>query len=426
MVHDLTISLTMEDLKETKGRISIDECIREGTDAILQGQIEKALNRLDAAYYLFPEKRPQLWQRGIACYYGGRYKDGAAQFELDMDENGCDPEEVLWHFFCNCKLWGFSGAKKRGFLQLRGEVTIVPMKEVLEMFEGTKCVADVIQAATPPPGQQTRVESYNGTNALAYAHFYCGMYYEVMGDISRASFHFEKAAKFDNPDFIGKLMKYHWELYKKRVYLPSLMPHSMFSCQQNDHLFSAIIQGGWQLSRSHSTSPGGTPQSVITGILKAIDCGITSMDCGDIYTGVELVYGKVLRAHCKRGGRRSDVQIHTKLVPDLETIHASKVDELYVRSVVNRSLGRLGTSYLDLVQFHWWDCSQLQYTNVIHHLVQLQQEGIVRNIGLTNFNLAQCQEIVATGAKLASVQVLLITSYVLVVVCFLVCRYSIH
>lgn len=388
-------------------KISIDECVQEGMDAILRGQVEKALNRLDAAYYLFPEKRSQLWQRGIACYYGGRYEDGAAQFELDMEENGCDVEEVLWHFLCNCKLCGFSGAKRKGFLQLRSEVTIPPMKEVLEMFEGRKCAADVIQAATSACDQQTHVESYNDTDALAYAHFYCGLYCEVTGDINGASFHLKKAAEFDNPDFIGKLMKYHWELHKMKVYLSSLMPRSIFPCQQNDHSFSAIIQGGWQLSKSHSTSPGDTPQSIVDGVLKAIDCGITSLDCGDIYAGVEQVYGKVLQAHCNRGGKRNDVQIHTKVVPDLEAIHANEVDELYVRSIVNRSLGRLGSTYLDLVQFYWWDYSLPQYINVIHHLVTLQQEGIIRNVGLTNFNLAQCQKIVATGVNLASIQVLL-------------------
>lgn len=390
-------------------KVTFDECIREGMDAILRGQMENALNYLDAAYYLFPEKRPQLWQRGIACYYGGRYEDGAAQFESDMEENGCDVEEVLWHFMCNCKRWGFCGAKKRGFLQLRSEASIAPMKEILEMFEGKKCVADVIEAATPASGQQTHVESYNGTNALAYAHFYAGMYCEVTGDITAALNHFEKAAEFDNPDFIGKLMKYHWELYKLKVYFPSLMPRSIFPCQQNGHSFSAIILGGWQLSRSHSTSQD-TLQSIVMGLLKAIDCGITSMDCGDIYTGVEQIYGKVLRAHCDRGGKRSDVQIHTKLVPDLEAIHTNKVDEAYIRSVVNRSLGRLGTTYLDLVQFHWWDCSMPQHIDVIQHLNKLKQEGIIRNIGLTNFNLAQCQELNATGVKLASTQVIMETS----------------
>ena len=294
-------------------------------------------------------------------------------------------------------------------MQLHGNVTIAPMKEVLQMFEGKKCVADVIQAATPTLDQQAYIESYYGTNALAYAHFYCGMYCDITGDIGAALTHFEKAVDFGNPDFIGKLMKYHWELYKLTVYFPSLMPRAMFSYQQNDQSFSTIIQGGWKLSSSYSASPGDTP-SVVTGLLKAIDCGITSMDCGDIYTGVELVYGKVLRAHCNRGGKRSDVQIFTKLVPDLEAIRTNIVDERYIRSVVNRSLGRLGATYLDLVQFYWWDCSFPQYVNVIHCLNKLQQEGIIRNIGLSNFNVAQCQEIVATGVKVASVQVLIITT----------------
>ena len=410
---------------DNQKKLTIDECIRQGMDAILRGQMEKALNQLDAAYYLFPEKRSQLWQRGIACYYGGRYEDGAAQFELDMEENGCDAEEVLWHFFCNCKLWGYSSAKKRGFLQLRSEVTIPPMKEVLELFEGKRCVGDVIQAATPPPGQQTHVESYNGTNALAYAHFYSGVFCELTGDVNTALVHFEKAAKFDNPDFIGKLMKYHWKLYNMRVHFPSLMPHSKFPCQQNDHSFSIIIQGGWQLSRGHSVSPEDTSQStIVAGLLKAIDCGITTMDCADIYTGVEQIYGKVLKAHCNRGGKRSDVQIHTKLILDLDVIHAGKVDEAYVRGVVSRSLSRLGTSYLDLVQFYWWDCSFPQYRSVIQYLRKLQQEGIVRNIGSTNFNLAQCQEMNATGIKLASLQVFMLASR-LTLVCFF-SRYNIH
>ena len=392
--------------KDDRQYFTIDKYVREGMGAILQGRIKKALSLLDAAYYLFPEQRAQLWQRGIACYYGGRYEDGAAQFELDMEVNGCDVEEVLWHFLCNCKLWGVSGARERGFLQLRGSVTIAPMKEVLEMFEGKTCAAGVVQAATPLPGRHAFIESYNGTNALAYAHFYCGLYCDhILDDIDAAFTHFKKAAEFDNQDFIGKLMKYHWEMYKLTVYYPSLMPRFKFLHQKNDLSFSAVIEGGWKLSTSYSASPN-TPQSVVTALLEAIDCGITSMDCGDIYTGVEQIYGKVLRVHCNRGGKRSDVQIFTKFVPDLEVIRAYKVDESYVRSVVNRSLGRLETTYLDLVQFYWWDCSIPQFADVIHYLSKLQQEGTIRNIGLTNFSVAQCQEIIiSTGVKLASVQV---------------------
>jgi len=390
---------------------SFSDYTQAGMDALLLGKVEKALHLLDAAYYLYPEKRPQLWQRGIACYYGGRYEDGAAQFELDMKENSLDVEEVLWHFMCNCKLHGFENARE-SFLHLGGEPNIVPMKEVLGLFQGTQTVQDILKVATPEPGQQTYVESYNGTNALAYAYFYMGLYFEATGntnDITSALSHFKKAAAFENPDFIGKLMKFHLELFEIRIYLPSLMCRTAL---QGHCSFSTIIQGGWQLSSGHQIAANvSAPHSIVAGLLQAIDCGITSFDCGDIYTGVERLYGKVLKAHCKHGGSRNDIEILTKFVPDLQAIQAGQVDELYVRSVVNRSLARLGTTYLDLVQFHWWDKSVKHYLDVIRYLSLLQKEGVVRKIGLTNFNTDWCREVLSTGVIISSVQVSLYSRF---------------
>ena len=42
-------------------------------------------------------------------------------------------------------------------------------------------------------------------------------------------------------------------------------------------------------------------------------------------------------------------------MPDLATLH--EVDRIYVRTIIERSLRRLGMERLDLVQFHWWDYS---------------------------------------------------------------------
>jgi len=377
---------------------SFNDYTQAGMNALLLGKVEKALHLLDAAYYLYPEKRPLLWQRGLACYYGGRYKDGAAQFEMDMKENSLDVEEVLWHFMCTCKLCGFDRARERGFLHLSGEPNIIPMKEVLGLFQGTQSVEDVLKVATPEPGQQTHVESYNGTNALAYAHFYAGLYFEATGDIKSALTHLENAAAFNNPDSIGKLMKFHLKFSKTKAKKDTPLLEA--------YRGGRIIQGGWQLSRGHQIAANPpTSHSIVTGLLKAIDHGIASFDCGDIYTGVERLYGKVIKAHCRRGGSRKDIQIFTKFVPDLEAIQAGQVDEVYVRSSVHRSLGRLETTYLDLVQFHWWDNSAKQYLDVIRYLSLLQQEGVIRKIGLTNFNTDQCREVLSTGVKISSIQV---------------------
>jgi aryl-alcohol dehydrogenase-like predicted oxidoreductase len=66
---------------------------------------------------------------------------------------------------------------------------------------------------------------------------------------------------------------------------------------------------------------------------------------------VEASVGEFLQQHIQEGGRREDILIHTKFVPDLDCLPA--VDEAYVRAVVTRSCNRLGVSCLDLVQFHW-------------------------------------------------------------------------
>lgn len=47
-----------------------------------------------------PESEPELWQRGLALYYAGRFDDGRRQFELHRTVNPADVENVAWHFAC--------------------------------------------------------------------------------------------------------------------------------------------------------------------------------------------------------------------------------------------------------------------------------------------------------------------------------------
>lgn len=130
-------------------------------------------------------------------------------------------------------------------------------------------------------------------------------------------------------------------------------------------------------------------------------------DCGDIYTGVEELYGRMIDAHIRRGGRRQDIKIHTKLVPDLEVIKRGGVNESYVRGIIRRSLNRLRCSYIDLVQLNWWDWSSPGLVGAISVLAALQREGVVKEIGLTNFNTEQTKEVIEkTGIRIASTQVL--------------------
>ena len=143
-------------------------------------------------------------------------------------------------------------------------------------------------------------------------------------------------------------------------------------------------------------------------MLEIIEYGVTAFDCGDIYTGVEEILGKMLNTHILYGGgTRESLCFHTKLVPDLDVIKQMGVTDDYVRGVIRRSLNRLGTNYLDLVQFHWWDMDYHGYVEALKCLIQLQEEGTVKEIGLTNFSYEHTKELIDAGIRISSTQVCL-------------------
>jgi aryl-alcohol dehydrogenase-like predicted oxidoreductase len=165
---------------------------------------------------------------------------------------------------------------------------------------------------------------------------------------------------------------------------------------------SRIIKGGWQLAGGHG--PVDRDQA-IQDMEAFVSAGITTFDCADIYIGVEELIGVFIRRSRSAfiSGSLPRVQIHTKYVPDLDDLpHLGRAD---VEAVIDRSLKRLGVERLDLVQFHWWDYSIQGYVEAALHLQQLQQQGKIRHVGVTNFDGAHLQEILEAGVPIVSNQV---------------------
>ena len=168
---------------------------------------------------------------------------------------------------------------------------------------------------------------------------------------------------------------------------------------------SPIIKGGWQLSAGHSLDRKIEDDAAVQDTVAFVEAGISTLDFGDIYVGVEELVGRALKDLQSRYGSsaRNMVQLHTKYVPNEKSL--STYDPRDVSAIVNRSLGRLGVDQVDLVQFHWWSYEAHHYLDAMRELFALKAEGKIRHIGITNFDTAKTQEFTEAGFKPASTQV---------------------
>lgn len=128
----------------------------------------------------------------------------------------------------------------------------------------------------------------------------------------------------------------------------------------------------------------------------ALDAGITLLDTADIYAKgrSEEFIGRAL------GTRRNEVILATKFgKPMDETRRGSHPD--YIRRAVEDSLRRLGTDYIDLYQVHEFD-EAVPADDVLGALDDLVRAGKVREIGCSNYTVAQVRDADASAKKLGS------------------------
>jgi aryl-alcohol dehydrogenase-like predicted oxidoreductase len=164
---------------------------------------------------------------------------------------------------------------------------------------------------------------------------------------------------------------------------------------------SRVVHGGWQFSEGHRA--GGTDlEQALEVLVESADLGVTTFDCADIYTGVEELYGRFLRRWRTTSAVRP-IQIHTKFVPDASDLPG--MDRFYVERIVDRSLSRLGVEQLDLVQFYWWSDDVPGMEQAALWLSDLQQQGKIRHLGVTNMDIDHLRRLDEAGVRMVSDQV---------------------
>ncbi len=154
--------------------------LRQAEADFLAGRVAESVKGFDRVVQLLPEAAPQLWQRGIALYYVGRYQDCRTQFESHRTVNPSDVENPAWHFLCVARLE--TPAKAKAALLPVGPDQRTPMREVYQMLQGTLAPEKVIAAAG------------SSVSGQFYAELYVGLYYEATGNDALALKHLTTAA----------------------------------------------------------------------------------------------------------------------------------------------------------------------------------------------------------------------------------------
>jgi 2,5-diketo-D-gluconate reductase B len=135
--------------------------------------------------------------------------------------------------------------------------------------------------------------------------------------------------------------------------------------------------GTWTIGGQGQADPSADEPS-LRALRSALELGYTHFDTAEGYASghAEELLGQIVRS---MGVSRETLFITSKVSPE----HLQYADVL--RSCEN-SLRRLGMDYLDLYLIHWPRVG-MQLSDTFRALNQLVQEGKVRHLGVSNFNL---------------------------------------
>ena len=162
----------------------------------------------------------------------------------------------------------------------------------------------------------------------------------------------------------------------------------------SDLKISRIITGLWQMADIEREEDI-DPKTYSEKIIPYVEAGLTTFDMADHYGSSELIVGKY-----NLNNSTSDVQLLTKWVPK-----PGKVDKQSVSDAVQLALDRMKQTSIDLMQYHAWHYPDPSWLDALFYLTELKQEGLIKNIGVTNFDAAHLRVACASGIPIVSNQI---------------------
>lgn len=158
---------------------------------------------------------------------------------------------------------------------------------------------------------------------------------------------------------------------------------------------SRIVTGLWQVADMERSGTLLDPARGAQAMADYAAAGFDTFDMADHYGSAEVITGHLLQSAAGEG-----VKAFTKWCPAPGPMTAA-----VVREAVLRSLERMQSSCIDLLQFHWWTFEHPGYIDAMLELARLREEGLIRQLGLANFDTAHLRVLLAEGIPIASNQV---------------------
>ena len=159
---------------------------------------------------------------------------------------------------------------------------------------------------------------------------------------------------------------------------------------------SRALVGLWQVADIEKDGAKIDPETGADHLAAYAEAGFDTFDMADHYGSAEIIAGRLLNRHS--AGRRPVA--FTKWCPA-----PGPMTPAVVRAGVRERLDRLGVERVDLLQFHWWAFEHPAWLDALHELARLREEGLIGELGVTNFDAAHLHLALADGVPLLTNQV---------------------
>ena len=156
------------------------------------------------------------------------------------------------------------------------------------------------------------------------------------------------------------------------------------------------ITGLWQIADMEKDGKTLDPVRTATFMVPYAQAGLTTFDMADHYGSAEIISGTFKKNH--EVGAKSTLL--TKWVPKPGPV--TKED---VRKAVEERLRRLQVESVDLLQFHAWNFSHPSWLDALFFLQELKEEGLIRSLGVTNFDTAHLRIATSSGIQISTNQI---------------------